>query len=100
MTFQPNKKSFINKALFALVALLLLASVWLIVLYNRAVELQDGIVRLKTDIERIQTENSSVQGRILKLVDPSNLEKSAKGLVREKNPEYLEVAQWSYASQY
>ena len=102
MTFiQPNKnKSALNKILILLGIFTVLSSIWLVMLYNKVVNLNHGLSQMKSEFSDIQSQNLDFKSKIFDLInssDPSSL----GGLVQEKNPEYVEVhPTWSFASDY
>jgi len=99
MTFiQPNKnKSFLNKILLLLGIFTVLSSIWLVMLYNKLVNLNHGLSEIKSEFSEIQESNLAVKTRIFDLINSSD-PSSVGDLVQEKNPEYLEL--WSFASDY
>ncbi len=102
MTFiQPNKdKSVLNKILVLFVLFTVLSAVWLVVLYNRVVNLNHGLSSIKSEFSNIQAQNLAIKSKVLDLINSSD-PSSIGGLVQEKNPEYVEVRQtWSFASDY
>ncbi|OGZ52624.1 MAG: hypothetical protein A3B25_00300 [Candidatus Ryanbacteria bacterium RIFCSPLOWO2_01_FULL_48_26] len=77
-----------------------LSSVWLVVLYNKGVNLDHELSSMKSEFSDIQAQNLAIKSKIFDLInspDPSSI----GDLVQEKNPEYVEVRQtWSFASDY
>lgn len=105
MTFiQPNKeKNSFNKAAAILVVCLIFAVVWLVMIYNRFVNVSHGISQAKADFQTVQAENAELKDRIIKLTDSINSGNTVakNNLIREKNPAYFEIAsQWSYVSEH
>lgn len=103
MTFIQHHKSNLLQTwmLWVLVALTVVASVWLVYLYNRAVNLKHGISEVQNEIERIQTENSELKEEIFVLLDSDKFREFAaeRGLVQERDPRYFELdRKWSLAS--
>ncbi len=81
----------------------MLSAIWLVVLYNRMVNVTHGMENARAEIKTLQTQNSELQERIFTLFDNRNLLKLAeeKSLIKDRNPQYFEVdRQWSLASQY
>ena len=102
MTFiQPNKNSRVRAAiLFSLLFLLAASAFYLIVIYNRVVNFEHGVVKMKRELNEIEAQNIDHQNKIFSLIDSSKSESLSSGiLIQEKNPKYLEV-RWAYASQY
>jgi len=99
MTFiQPNKnRSVLNKILLLLGIFTVLSSIWLVMLYNKLVNLNHGLSEIKSEFSEIQESNLAVKTRIFDLINSSD-PSSVGDLVQEKNPEYLEL--WSFASDY
>lgn len=105
MTFiQPKKsKSFLNKAIIILATCLILGVIWLVVVYNRFVNLSHGISGTRADFQSLESQNAELKDQIIELIDSANSGNivSKNNLVQDKNPKYFEVAsQWSYASEY
>ena len=102
MTYiQPNKnKSILNNILIVLGIFTVLSSFWLVMLYNKSVNLDHGISRMKTEFSAIQSENLAIKTKIFNLINSSD-PSSIGGLIQEKNPEYIETRNtWSFASDY
>lgn len=94
MTFiQPNKKSFLNKILIALIVILVLGAVWLVVIYNNFVNFTHGFSQMKAELQTIQAKNVETREKIFGLVDSANVQGVAleKNLVQDKKPAYLEL---------
>lgn len=92
---QPkNKKTFWNKVLAGLVAGVILVAFSLVLLYARFVNLNHSIAEARRALEKIQTENAELKDRIFALLDQGRLESLAaeRGLIKEKNPQYLRVS--------
>lgn len=94
MTFiQPTQKNFINIAIPVLICILIFASVWLIFLYNRSINLEHGISQTEKDLQKLQVDRAELQDKIFALSNDANLQKLSKerGLFQEKAPQYMEV---------
>lgn len=90
----PHKTSpFINIILALLAGVLVVSSVWLVVLYNRSVNLDHNISSLKAQIKNMETETAELKDRIFTLLDTQALSRIAEteGLVKENSPRYLDV---------
>lgn len=84
-----------------LVFALIISVFWLIVVYNRVVNFEHGISAVKSELKSVQAENVELKEKIFGLFDEKNVSRLDVGLVKDKNPEYLEVApRWSFASHY
>ena len=81
---------------------LVVAAIYLIILYNRFVNFEHGVSGMKLQLKRVQAQNMDFQDKIFRLIDASKLESVSSGrLIPEKNPTYFEVNQkWSYASRH
>lgn len=80
---------------------LVLGAFWLIVLYNRLVNLNHGLSQMKAEFQDVQAKNSEIEGNIFNLIGGQDQKSVAGKFVQEKNPEYLEISsKWSYASEY
>lgn len=105
MTFiQPNKNTSVipTAVLLFLSALFVAAAIFLVILYNRFVNLEHGVLGMKLQLKAIQAQNVEIEDKIFTLIDSSKSERVSLGkLVPDKNPKYFEVnSKWSYASQY
>jgi hypothetical protein len=104
MTFiQPTKHAnLLNVAIAMLVAAVLGGTFWLVVAYNKTVDLSHDISSAKAQLDTIGAENTALNNQILATlgdVDSSALA-TADGLVTDKNPQYFTTAQqWPIASQ-
>ena len=97
MTYiQPSKNhGTINKILMALVVCLVLATFWLVSLYNNSVNLSHGLKEMKLELQTVEAANAGFKEKIFTLVDPTSFESLAtlKNLVQDKKPHYLELVQ-------
>ncbi len=105
MTFiQPNQnKNILNKIIAVLALGIVLISVWLIVLYNQTVNLDHAIAGMTDNIQKLQAANADLKSRTVALLTGQDFEALAaeKGLVQERNPQYLELTvanKWDIAS--
>ena len=90
----PHKTSpFINIILMILAGILAVSSIWLVVLYNRSVNLDHNISSLKAQIKNMETETAELKDRIFTILDTQALSRIAEteGLVKERSPNYLNV---------
>lgn len=104
MTFiQHNRSNWWQSAVMAaLIVFSIGASVELVYLYNRAVNLKANVAAVREDIQDIETQNAEMKEQIFGLLSPDNFQEFAaeRGLVQENSPRYLEVdRKWSIASQ-
>jgi hypothetical protein len=104
MTFiQPTKHAnLLNVVIAMLVIALLGGTFWLVIAYNKTVDLSQDITSAKTLTDSIGAQNTSLNNQILATlgdVDSSALA-SADDLVTDKNPQYFTIdQQWPIASQ-
>ncbi len=90
----PHKTlPFINIILTVLAGVLVVFSVWLVILYNRSVNLDHNISSFKAQIKNTETQTAELKDRIFTLFDAQALSHIAEtgGLVKENSPRYLEV---------
>ena len=102
MTFlQPNKnRSMLNIILIFMGICTVLSSVWLVMLYNKMVNLNHGLSEMKSELSDIQAENLAAKAEVFDRINASN-PADFGNLIQEKNPEYLETrSTWSFASDY
>ncbi|GEM_PF-442229 len=91
---QPRKtSSYINTVLAILAAAFLIASVWLVILYNRAVNLSHNVIELKAEMKKTETGTADLNDKMFALMDSRALSEfaAASGLLKENNPEYLQA---------
>ncbi len=90
---QPEKKSILNFLLVLAFSLLFISSLILIVLYNYVVNFNKNIVKMEKDIKQFEIQTTELTEKIFDIVSGDNLEKIAQeyGMVKENNPEYLEI---------
>ena len=104
MTFiQPTKHiNFLNACIALLVVALLGGTFWLVIAYNKTVDLSHNIVSLKTQLESIGAQNTALNNQVLGTFGEAVFTAlaTADGLVQDKNPQYFTIAQqWPIASQ-
>lgn len=89
--FQPEQKSFLNYAIAGLVLASFFASIFLIFIYNRSVNLEYKIYAAEENIKKLEGDKSQLQEKIFSLLSDASLKKFAadRNLVQEKNPKYL-----------
>ncbi len=92
--FQPEQKSLINYAIAVLAAMCLLASLWIILSYNRSVNLEHEISAAGVKIRELQTGKAQLQDKIFALLGDVNLQEFSKNrnLVEERNLQYMKTA--------
>ena len=91
-----------NAVIVLLVCALLGGTLWLVVAYNKTVDLSHDIASAKSKLGTIGAENTSLNNNILATLGGSNFTAlaSANGLVTDKNPQYFPInQQWPLASQ-
>ena len=103
MVYTSNSLNiYIRFLLFALIFSVMSAAVYLIILYNSQVSLEQQISDAKKSIKEITIENASLQNKIFEYNSKDNISLRAEqlGLVIENNPIYLRVkAEWLLATQ-
>lgn len=104
MTFiQPTKHINILNAVIALLVVALLGGTfWLVIAYNKTVDLSQDIVSEKTQLQSIGAQNTSLNNQALVTLGGANFTAlaAADGLVEDKNPQYFTIdQQWPLASQ-
>ena len=104
MTFiQPTKHiKLLNAVIALLVVALLGGTFWLVIAYNKTVDLSHDIVSIKTQLESVGAENTALNNRVLATLGGADFTSlaSADGLVQDKNPQYFTTdQQWPIASQ-
>src|ERR1700722_15680833 len=104
MTFiQPTKHiNMVNAAIALLVVALLGGTFWLVIAYNKTVDLSHDIISEKAQLETIGAENTSLNNQVLATLGGANFTAlaAADGLVEDKNPQYFTSdQQWPIASQ-
>lgn len=94
-------KTFINKILMLVIGFLVLSAFWLVIIYNRAVNLTHSISQTKDNVEKLQTANAELKDKMFSLFKNDNLAAftNNKQLIQDRAPQYLEVDErWSLAA--
>jgi hypothetical protein len=104
MTFiQPTKNiNILNATLALLVIALLGGTFWLVIAYNKTVDLSQNIVSLKAQLQTIGAQNTALNNKVLDTLGGADFTAlaSADGLVQDKSPQYFTAdQQWPLASQ-
>ena len=104
MTFiQPTKHlNILNAVIVLLVFALLGGTFWLVIAYNKTVDLSHDIVSIKSQLESIGAQNIALNNQILATLGGANFTSLAvaDGLVQDKNPQYFTSdTSWPIASQ-
>ncbi len=104
MTFiQPTKPINILNAVIALLVVALLGGTfWLVIAYNKTVDLSQDIVSVKAQLQSIGAENTARNNQVLATLGGADFTSlaAADGLVQDKNPQYFMIdQQWPIASQ-
>lgn len=104
MTFiQPTKHiNTLNVVIALLVVALLGGTFWLIVAYNKTVDLSQDIVSDTAQLQSVGAENTTLNNQALATLGGANFASiaAADGLVEDKNPQYFTIdQQWPLASQ-
>lgn len=85
-----------------LVFALLGGTFWLVIAYNKTVDLSHDIVSMKAQLETVGAENTALNNQVLATLGGANFTALAAsdGLVQDKNPQYFTSdQQWPIASQ-
>ncbi|OGY99188.1 MAG: hypothetical protein A3B13_00585 [Candidatus Liptonbacteria bacterium RIFCSPLOWO2_01_FULL_45_15] len=92
--FRPEQKSFINYAITTLIAICLIASLWIVLSYNRSVNLEHEISAKEINIRELQTNKAQLQDKMFTLLSDVNLKEFSRNrnLIEEKNPQYMRTA--------
>lgn len=92
--FKPEQKSLLNYAIMALIAVCLIASLWIVLSYNSAVNLEHEISATEINIMELQTNKAQLQDKMFTLLSDVNLKEFSRNrnLVEEKNPQYMKTA--------
>jgi hypothetical protein len=104
MTFiQPTKHAnIVNVVIALLVVALLGGTFWLVIAYNKTVDLSHDIVSEKAQLQSIGAQNTALNNQVLATLGGANFTAlaAADGLVEDKNPQYFTAnQQWPIASQ-
>jgi hypothetical protein len=104
MTFiQPTKHANILNVVIALLVVALLGGTfWLVIAYNKTVNLSHDIASEKNQLQSIGAQNTTLNNQVLATLGGANFTAlaAADGLVEDKNPQYFTVnQQWPIASQ-
>jgi hypothetical protein len=104
MTFiQPTKHINILNAVIALLVVALLGGTfWLVIAYNKTVDLSHDIVSLKAQLDSVGAENTALNNQTLATLGGADFTSlaAADGLVKDKSPQYFTSdQQWPIASQ-
>jgi hypothetical protein len=104
MTFiQPTKPiNILNACIALLVVAMLGGTFWLVIAYNKTVDLSQDIVSEKAQLQTIGAENTALNNQVLATLGGANFTSlaAADGLVQDKNPQYFTPdQQWPIASQ-
>jgi len=92
----------LNAVIVLLVVALLGGTFWLVVAYNKTVDLSQDIVSLKSQLQTIGAQNTALNNQVLATLGGADFTSlaAADGLVQDKNPQYFTVdQQWPIASQ-
>lgn len=83
-----------NYAIAALIAICLIASLWIVLSYNRSVNLEHEISATEINIRELQTNKAQLQDKMFTLLSDVNLKEFSRNrnLVEEKNPQYMKTA--------
>ena len=104
MTFiQPTKHiNVLNAVIVLLVVALLGGTFWLVIAYNKTVDLSQDIVSIKAQLQTVGAQDTALNNKVLATLGGANFTSlaTADGLVQDKNPQYFTVdQQWPIASQ-
>lgn len=92
---QPAEKNIIHIALFFMIAVLVTGSFWLILLYNRSVDLEHQISDGQAALRKLQSGKAELQDKIFTLLSDANLQSvsAERHLVKDTAPEYFKADQ-------
>ncbi|PIR05098.1 MAG: hypothetical protein COV57_00890 [Candidatus Liptonbacteria bacterium CG11_big_fil_rev_8_21_14_0_20_35_14] len=93
--FTPNKKDNFNIYIGALVlALILVSGLWLYT-YNLKVTVLHNISGVELELQRTRVVNAEMKNNLYSLLNPAEISimAEARGLVKDSNPEFIQVAQ-------
>ena len=97
MTFiQPSKHiNMLNIVIAMLVITILGGTFWLVVAYNKTVDLSHNIISAKTQLSAIGASSTALNNTIISTLGLTNFQSLAasEGLVVEKNPQYFQLDQ-------
>ncbi|HUC31504.1 MAG TPA: hypothetical protein VMR99_02325 [Candidatus Paceibacterota bacterium] len=104
MTFiQPTKHINILNAVIALLVIALLGgTVWLVIAYNKTVDLSQDIISAKAQLDSVGAQDTALNNQALATLGGADFTSlaAADGLVEDKNPQYFTIdQQWPIASQ-
>jgi hypothetical protein len=104
MTFiQPTKHAnLLNVVIAMLVIALLGGTFWLVIAYNKTVDLSHDIISIKTRLDSVGAQNTALNNQVLATLGGADFTSlaAADGLVQDKNPQYFTIdKQWPIASQ-
>ena len=104
MTFiQPTKHANILNVVIALLVVALLGGTfWLVIAYNKTVDVSHDIVSIKAQLQSVGAQNTALNNQVLTTLGGADFTAlaAADGLVTDKNPQYFTAnQQWPIASQ-
>jgi hypothetical protein len=104
MTFiQPTKHAdLLNIILGMLVVAVLGGTFWIVVAYNKTVDLSQDIVAAKAQLGSVGAQNTTLDNSVIATLGGGQFEALASqdGLVQDKQPQYFQIdQQWPIASQ-
>jgi hypothetical protein len=104
MTFiQPKKYLDLqNFIIAALVVLILTGTFWIVVEYNKTVDLSHDILTEKTQLDTVGAENTSLNNQVIATLGGGQIANLAASdnLVQDSKPQYFSInQQWPIASQ-
>ena len=92
----------LNAAIALLVVALLGGTFWLVVAYNKTVDLSQDIISSKAKLQSVGAQDTALNNQVLATLGGADLTAlaAADGLVQDKNPQYFTSdQQWPIASQ-
>lgn len=104
MTFIQPKKHFNleNIIIAALVVAILGGMFWIVVGYNKTVDLSHDITAVKAQLQTVGAENTTLNNAVVATLGGGQIAQlaAADNLVQDKNPQYFSIdQQWPIASQ-
>jgi cell division protein FtsL len=104
MTFiQPTKHAnILNILIVMLVVALLGGTFWIVIAYNKTVDISHDLASTKSKLDSLGAQNTALNNTVIATLGGGNFSQlaAANDLIRDKNPQYFSIAQqWPIASQ-
>lgn len=97
---ERRAKKFPIFIIFASFASLVFGVIFLINTYAETVDLKHGISEMKSNLQKVESENILLKERYFAIFEESKVAEfaSVKGLVKDEKPQYVEQSRWELAS--